>query len=85
MIVGVYAEGFDRSWLGRKIDAACAADLRRLRDRYGISVMGEGGEYESMVLDAPMFSYGFSIGGSEIMSDRQFGTLAVDSLVPRKA
>ncbi len=55
LIVGVYAYGLDETWLGRKIDSETVADLIRLNDRYQISVMGEGGEYESLVLDTPFF------------------------------
>ena len=82
VIVGVYAEGFDESWLGRPIDSECVRDLKRLRDRYGISIMGEGVEYESMTLDAPMFSHGFALGETVKDMDRNCGTLRVSSLRP---
>ena len=85
VIVGVYAEGFDESWLGRRIDAECARDLKKLRSKYGISIMGEGGEYESMALDAPMFSHGFAIGDCVKDMERNSGTLRVGSLVPLRA
>lgn len=55
VIVGVYAYGFDENWLGRKIDAGTLNDLVELSKRYQISVVGEGGEYETLVLDAPFF------------------------------
>ena len=55
IITSVAAEGFDKGWLGRKIDEGCVKDLMELRDRYGINPSGEGGEYESLVLDAPFF------------------------------
>lgn len=53
MIVGCSAEGLDERWLGRVLDRKALAELDRLHDRYGIHVAGEGGEYESMVLDGP--------------------------------
>lgn len=55
VIVGVYAYGFDQSWLGRKIDRATLDDLLELHHKYQISLVGEGGEYETLVLDAPFF------------------------------
>jgi ABC transporter with metal-binding/Fe-S-binding domain ATP-binding protein len=55
IITGVYAYGFDRDWLGRKIDETTVEDLVELNRKYGVSLVGEGGEYESMVLDAPLF------------------------------
>jgi len=82
-IVGTYAEGFDASWLGRRIDSACVKDLKNLRRRYGISIMGEGGEYESIVLDAPVYSHGFSIAEADKESGRTSGTLRIRSLAPK--
>jgi uncharacterized protein (TIGR00290 family) len=81
-IVGTYADGFDGSWLGRRIDAQCAEDLRKLRARHGISIMGEGGEYESITLNAPMYSHGFSIGEAVKDVRSSSGTLMIKSLVP---
>ncbi|MBO4503124.1 MAG: diphthine--ammonia ligase, partial [Candidatus Methanomethylophilus sp.] len=57
VIVGCYAEGFDESWLGRPLNHETLAELRKLRDKYGISIMGEGGEYESLTLNSPSFRY----------------------------
>ena len=55
VIVGVFAYGFDQSWLGRKIDRLTLGDLLELHHKYQISSVGEGGEYETLVLDAPFF------------------------------
>ena len=55
VIVGVYAYGFDQNWLGRKMDSRTINDLVELNKRYQLSVIGEGGEYETLVLDAPFF------------------------------
>ena len=55
IIVGVYALGFSQEWLGRKIDEETVQELLKLHEKYGISPIGEGGEYESLVLDAPYF------------------------------
>jgi len=55
IIVGVYAHGFDESWLGRKIDSHTVNSLLDLNKKFGISIVGEGGEYETLVLDAPYF------------------------------
>lgn len=77
VIVGCYAEGLDREWLGRRIDRGSVDELRVLRDRYGISVMGEGGEYESLTLDSPMHSRPLSIDESDIRWSRGSGTMDV--------
>ena len=54
-IIGAYANGFDESWLGRQIDAQTISDLLDLNKKFEISIVGEGGEYETLVLDAPFF------------------------------
>ena len=82
VIVGCYAEGFDESWLGRPINHDTLKDLKALRSKYGISIMGEGGEYESMTLYIPGFSHGFEIAEAEKEWKRNEGTLRVKSLRP---
>lgn len=55
MIVSVSAMGLDESFLGRRIDEKCLEDLRELNRKYRIHLAGEGGEYETLVLDAPLY------------------------------
>jgi len=55
IIVGAYAPGFNESWLGRRIDPRTVDSLLDMNKRFGISLVGEGGEYETLVLDAPYF------------------------------
>ncbi len=55
-IVAVAAEGLDRSWLGRRLDDSAIEELLTVADRYGIHPAGEGGEFETVVVDATRFS-----------------------------
>jgi diphthine-ammonia ligase len=55
IITGAAAQGLDSGWLGRKLDEKALRELITLRERYGVNPSGEGGEYESLVLDAPFF------------------------------
>ena len=55
VIVGVFAHGFNESWLGRTINEKCIDNLVELQKKYGINVAGEGGEFETLVLDCPLF------------------------------
>ncbi len=79
MIVGCYAEGLDESWLGRRIDRRAVEELKALREKHGISIMGEGGEYESLTLDSPMHSKPLRIDSAEREWKRGAGTLKVAS------
>ncbi|MFO7927966.1 diphthine--ammonia ligase [Natronomonas sp.] len=52
-IVRVAARGLDESWLGRRLDGDAFAELERLNDEYGVHLLGEGGEFETLVTDGP--------------------------------
>ena len=52
-IIQVAAAGLDESWLGRTLDADALAELQELNDEYGVHVLGEGGEFETLVTDGP--------------------------------
>ncbi|MCK5024711.1 MAG: TIGR00289 family protein [Thermoplasmata archaeon] len=55
IIVGVYAEGLDESWLGRELDEKALKELDNISEKYGINISGEGGEFETLVIDGPNF------------------------------
>jgi ABC transporter with metal-binding/Fe-S-binding domain ATP-binding protein len=77
MIAGVYAEGFDESWLGKIITERSIKELERLRDRYRISPSGEGGEIETFVLDGPNFSKCICIEEAETKWGRSSGNYTI--------
>ena len=56
IITSVSAEGFDKSFLGARIDDGIIKRLQELNRRYKVNMLFEGGEAESFVLDAPLFS-----------------------------
>jgi len=56
IIVGVYSEGLDKNWLGKRIDNNSVKNLIEISKTYGFSPTGEGGDYETAVLDAPLFN-----------------------------
>lgn len=77
IIVGVYAYGFNSEWLGRKIDQKTIDELIQLNRKYQISIVGEGGEYETLVLDAPFFKKKIRLVKVEKIWDGQSGNLFV--------
>ncbi len=66
IITSVSAEGFDKSYLGAKIDENMIAKLLRLNQKYNINMLFEGGEAESFVLDAPLFKKRIKINKSSV-------------------
>jgi predicted ATP pyrophosphatase (TIGR00289 family) len=73
IITGVYAYGFSKGWLGRKIDNATVEDLKELNRHYDVSLVGEGGEYETLVLDAQFFKKRIKIAETETVWKNQTG------------
>ena len=55
IVVGVFAYPFDEKWLGRKIDMKFINEIKKLQEKYKINVAGEGGEFESFVLNCSLF------------------------------
>ena len=53
--VSCAAEGLSAEWLGRALDRSAADDLLRLQERHGVHPCGEGGEFETLVVNAPWF------------------------------
>lgn len=77
IVSAVGSEPFDRDWLGRRLDHLALCDLRRYSERYGTSLTGEGGEYETLVLDAPFFGHRIVIGEAEVIYQNFRGVLLV--------
>ncbi|MEA3457366.1 MAG: TIGR00289 family protein [Candidatus Thermoplasmatota archaeon] len=55
IIVGVFAYGFDETWLGKTIDGETIDAITQLRKKYAINTAGEGGEFETLTIDGPIF------------------------------
>jgi len=77
IITGVYAQGFDESWLGRLIEMDTIDALLQLNRKHHISIIGEGGEYETLVLDAPFFKKRIELVETEKIWQEESGWLHV--------
>ncbi len=53
----IAADGLDAHWLGKRLTARDVDTLVALNKKIGLHVGGEGGEYETIVLDGPLFSH----------------------------
>jgi diphthine-ammonia ligase len=67
-IVVTAAEGLDASFLGLRFDDSLIEKLKKLSKMYRINIAGEGGEYESITLNAPFYSRPITFTTSEIVS-----------------
>jgi diphthine-ammonia ligase len=77
IIIGIYAYGLDQTWLGKEITSESLEKLVELNEKYQISLVGEGGEYESLVLDAPIFKKRIEILEAEASYENNSGVLTI--------
>ncbi len=84
MITGVGASGLDRSWLGREMTAPWWEKLAELSARHGINLSGEGGEYETFVVDAPHFKKSIIVEQSTRVWEGQSGHLKIEKASSRE-
>ena len=62
IITGIAAEGLSKDFLGHKINESFLNKIKDLHIHHG----GEGGEYESLVLDCPLFKKRLKIKKAKI-------------------
>ena len=80
IVVKVSAEGLDESWLGRRIDLKAVEELEKLRKKYGIHVAGEGGEFETLVLDAPLYKKKLEVRKCKVQRDALSSSLIIEEI-----
>jgi ABC transporter with metal-binding/Fe-S-binding domain ATP-binding protein len=68
-IVVTAADGLDESYLGARFDDDLIRRLKQVAKARHINLAGEGGEYESLTLDAPFYSRPVTFATSEIRSE----------------
>lgn len=66
IITAVAAYPLDKNWLGKKIDKHFIKKIIPLHEKYKINPAGEGGEFETFVLNCPLFSRGLKIKNKKV-------------------
>jgi asparagine synthase (glutamine-hydrolysing) len=78
-IVKIAADGLSKEWLGKEITQVEIDKLLSLNAKMGFNVAGEGGEYESLTLDAPFFKKKIVLKKTRIEEeDKYTATLIVE-------
>jgi diphthine-ammonia ligase len=62
-IVSVSTDGLGEEWLGQKITQDSLEELTRIAAKYRFNLDGEGGEFETIVVDAPHMSQPIDVSG----------------------
>ena len=67
IITGIAAEGLSKDFLGHKINDSFINKIKHMHIHHG----GEGGEYESLVIDCPLFSKKLKINKAKIEMENE--------------
>ena len=78
IITGVFAYPLNETWLGREINDKFINDVKALFEKYKLNPAGEGGEFESFVLNCPMFSKELKIKDSEILGKKNSWRMEIE-------
>jgi len=76
-ITAVAADYLDESWLGKYITVETISELLVLANKHKINPAGEGGEFETFVLNSPLFKKKLSISDSIRHFSRDSGRLEI--------
>ena len=63
----IAAYGLNSSWVGRIIEENDVDRLVKLNEKIGLNIAGEGGEFESLVLDGPMYKKRIEVKDFDVM------------------
>ena len=80
-IIKIAAEGFTKEFLGKRIDEKTFEKLKQLKKKFKINVAAEGGEYESVVLNGPIFKKRILIKkAKKIMESNNVGSWLIEEV-----
>ncbi|MBI2662818.1 diphthine--ammonia ligase [Candidatus Woesearchaeota archaeon] len=71
ILSSIAAEGLDKTWLNKILTASDIKKLQILQQKYQLNINGEGGEYESFVLDCPLFNQEIIIKETKIIEENK--------------
>tara|TARA_Y100000310_G_scaffold263977_1_gene274477 strand:- start:3609 stop:5654 length:2046 start_codon:yes stop_codon:yes gene_type:complete len=71
VLTAIAGEGLNKSWLNRRITHKDLIALRELGRKIKFNQAGEGGEFESLVLDCPLFSKKIVLEDVDIVEENE--------------
>ena len=77
-ITQVAVDGLGKPWVGKKITKESLQQLKKASEQFGFHIGAEGGHYDTLVVDGPIFNKKIEITASEVhMEDELCGHLKV--------
>lgn len=81
IVTKIASFGLNSNWLGRTLNSKAIDELTQLNKKFGVNVAGEGGEYETLVLDAPLFKKKIAVEFSKKMQNEFTGEIIIKKAV----
>lgn len=81
MMVAAQSEGLDEKWLGHTFDEPLLERLVARAREFRFNVAGEGGEYETLVTDGPLFSRRIRVEAYHVVEGASSSYFMVDEAV----
>jgi len=78
IITGVAGFPLDKSWLGREIDNKFIEKTSQLQEKYQLHPAGEGGEFETFVLDCPLFQKSLEVIDKKISGEKHAWKMEIE-------
>jgi len=78
VIIGVFAYPLNKEWLGREINKEFIEDVKKLHEKYKIHPAGEGGEFETFVLNCPLFKKSLKIKDKKITGEKNSWSMEIE-------
>ena len=78
IITGVAAFPLNETWLGREINKEFIKEVTELEEKYKIHPAGEGGEFETFVLNCPLFEKPLKIKDKKISGEKNAWRLEIE-------
>ncbi len=69
ILTAIAGEGIDKTWLNTPLTQEHLEKLKVINNKNGFNIAGEGGEFESLVLDCPLFKKRVKIEQAEIIEE----------------
>jgi len=81
IITKIAGYGLNAKYLGKIIDKNMLLELEKLNNKFGFNIAGEGGEYETFVIDSPLFNKKIIIEKSKIKEENEYSAeLIIDKI-----
>jgi asparagine synthase (glutamine-hydrolysing) len=77
MVTKIACYGLSEKWLGKILTGKDLLELEKLKKKYGVNVAGEGGEYETLVVDAPSFTKRLDVSFSKKLTNEFTGYVEI--------